>query len=57
MRVKTIFAVRASDIVAQINVIMPGIGICDWLWGAKLLDENGDLRSDLEFPIRRLCSA
>src|SRR5262249_19322130 len=32
--------------------IMPGVGICDWQWGADLLDEHGNLRSDLKFPIR-----
>jgi hypothetical protein len=32
--------------------IMPGVGICGMLWGSWLLDEPGDLRSDLKFPVR-----
>jgi hypothetical protein len=33
--------------------IMPGIGLCAWRWGAELLDHNGGLRTDLEFPVQR----
>jgi hypothetical protein len=32
--------------------IMPGVGVCGFRWGAELLDEQGNLRGDLEFPIR-----
>jgi hypothetical protein len=32
---------------------MPGVGVCSWGWGADLLDDHGNLRSDLDFPIRR----
>jgi hypothetical protein len=32
--------------------IMPGLGICAMKWGGWLLDERGNLRTDLKFPIR-----
>jgi hypothetical protein len=45
-------AMTVHEFKALTNRIMPGISICGFKWGSWLLDEHGDLRSDLKFPIR-----
>ena len=42
-----------NEFMALCEHIMPGVGVCDEDWGKKLLDANGRLRSDLEYPVRR----
>ena len=33
--------------------LIPGVGVCAMRWGAELLDEHGNLRSDIKYPVRR----
>jgi hypothetical protein len=44
--------VTTHEFKAWADRTIPGVGVCGWGWGAELLDDRGDLRSDLRFPIR-----
>jgi hypothetical protein len=35
------------------NRLIPGVGVCDMRWGAELLDEHGNVRADLKYPVSR----
>lgn len=41
-----------NEFKAFCDRVMPGIGICGMLWGNWLLDEYGNVRDDLEYPVR-----
>jgi hypothetical protein len=42
-----------NDFKALCDHIMPGVGVCGMGWGAELLDEHGNLRPDIKYPVRR----
>jgi hypothetical protein len=37
---------------ALCDSLMPSVGVCHFGWGAELLDADGNIRTDLQFPIR-----
>jgi hypothetical protein len=41
-----------NEFKALCDRIMPGTGVCGMGWGEELLDERGNLRSDIEYPVR-----
>lgn len=41
-----------NEFKALCDQIMPGVGVCDMRWGAKLLDEHGNVRADIKYPVR-----
>jgi hypothetical protein len=44
-----------NEFKALCDRIMPGTGVCSMGWGEELLDANGNLRADIEYPVRRYC--
>jgi hypothetical protein len=42
-----------NEFKAFCDDIMPGVSVCSWGWGKNLLDEHGNVRSDIEYPVRR----
>jgi hypothetical protein len=42
-----------NEFKAFCDRILPGVGVCEMRWGAELLDANGNLRSNLEYPVLR----
>jgi hypothetical protein len=43
-----------NEFMAMCRNAMPDVGICSGRYGEKLLDEDGNVRSDLDYPVRRL---
>jgi hypothetical protein len=41
-----------NEFKAFCDRVMPGIGVCAMGWGAELLDERGNLRPDIKYPVR-----
>jgi hypothetical protein len=42
-----------NEFKALCDRVMPGVGVCDMRWGAELPDADGNLRPDIEYPVRR----
>jgi hypothetical protein len=42
-----------NEFKAFCDRVMPGVGVCEMGWGAEFLDEHGNLRPDIEYPVRR----
>jgi hypothetical protein len=42
-----------NEFMALRDRIMPGVGACGMGWGEELLDSDGNLRGDLEYPVCR----